>query len=185
MAGYRMKFTFYFYAPWLERNINLVIIWFGFVKSIQVLKLIYISSIFTHFYLQTVKLVLVYYSSPSIDFHMQKKNVYWHIYGLCPQIFICRLRYSLFYKWSLSTDFYLQQTKEHVLVYSWSLFKMIICTRPRDMCWSTAGLPLRCLFAADKGAHTDLQVVSICRFLFAGKGTHTGVQQVSIHRFLS
>ena len=93
----------------LERNINLVIIWFGFVKSICLLK-------------TAVHL---------ISFHR-----FWFTgSGTCAgvQLFsILRFSFAekecvLAYLWFVSTDFYLQQAKEHVLVYSWS-----VCPR----CWT-------------------------------------------------
>jgi len=114
-----------------------------------------------------VELALVYNSSPSLDFHSQKKNVDWHIYDLCPQIFVCSRQKNMY--WCTAglslQDVYWQQAKEHVLVYSWPLSKMFIYSSQRKTyCF---------------------KVVSICRFLFAGKGTRTGVQQVSILKLLS
>jgi len=206
MAGDRRIFTFYFYAPWLERNVILVITWFGFVKSICILK-------------TGVHLI------PIHRFQFTGS-------GACAgvQLFsICRFSFSnkecvLAYLWFVSTDFYFQQPKEHVLVYSWPLSKMIIYSRQKNMYWCTAGLSPRWLFTGGKRTYTGVQlaslqddylqeakeyalvyswsvskliiysrqrktycfkVVSTCRFLFAGKGTHTGVQQVSILRFLS
>jgi len=204
-AGDRRKFTFYFYAPWLERNIILVITWFGFVKSICILKTgVHLVPIhrfqFTgsgtcagvqlfsicRFSFSNKECVLAYLWFVSTDFYLQQPK-----------------EHVLVYCWPVSKDDYLQQAKEHVLIYSWSLFKMIIYRRQKNMYWCTAGLSPRWLFTGAK-EHALVyrwpvskmiiysrqrktycfKVVSTCRFLFAGKGTHTGVQQVSILRFL-
>jgi hypothetical protein len=78
---------------------------------------VYISSLSTDFYLQAVELVLVYNSSPALDFHLQKKNVSWHIYDMCPQILICSRQRNMY--WCTGgpslQDVYLQQTKESIL----------------------------------------------------------------------
>ena len=73
----------------------------------------YITSLSTDFDLQTVELVLVvYHSSPSLDFHFQNKNVYCHNYDLCPQIFIySRQRNMCRCTAGLSPNDYLKQAK--------------------------------------------------------------------------
>ena len=162
MAGYRRKFTFYFYAPWLERNIILVIIWFGFVKSICIRKTgVHLLSI--HGFKFTGS-------------------------GTCAgvQLFsIHRFSFSekecvLAYLWFVSTDFYLQQPKEHVLVYSWPLSKMFIYSWQKNMYWCTAGLSKMFIYSWQKNMYWCTAGLSL-RWLFtAGKRTCTGVQLASL-----
>lgn len=141
MAGDRRKCTFYFYAPWLERNIILVITWFGFVKSICILK-------------TGVHLV------PIHRFQFTGS-------GMCADVQLFSIRRFSFsdkecvlaYLWFVSTDFYLQQPKEHLLVCSWSLSKMIIYRRQKNMYWCATGLSPRWLFTGGKRTYTGVQLV--------------------------
>jgi hypothetical protein len=121
---------------------------FGFVKHIHVLKT-GVHLVCFHRFLFTgsgtfagVQLFSV------LRFSFAEKNVYWRIYYLCPQMFICSRQRNMYWCTSgLPQRCLFVEKKEHVLLHR-------------------AGHSPRCLFAADKGKHTVLKVVSICIYIF-------------------